>query len=477
MKLILKFSLFLFSISNSFLLYSQVTITEIEKIDEKIVLKPEPYDSLENWKKFERLPEYKKYIGLKIYLAPFENPKIGYGGSNFQSFLFSPKPNLIKIDTTIEQLRLRKYWQTQEGSINNRKNYDSIQITNILTLTYCPFHFYSKYERDPFESTMFPNEEEYLGTIKIANSNIIGDKYFTIIDILYGDTLDNLKNQLYKQIASKDSEVKSSFEKYFRYAYKDIREKPLNILVQTKNRFPESDVLFVIKNENNNDTVYCFNYNKFILVPYFTKQKQMYEGKYLVRESNDYYYEENSNEAFDYRYVEKYEDKEGNIVSSYKKIKIELNSKWLCSEVTLLKPTYTLSYILKNDKDEQITLFNLNRFILEKDNIKKEADKKLQQQQLIANKKRDELLKNEKEKKDFENRKTEYISKFGQQYGELIANYKVKIGMTSEMCKYAWGLPIWTNKITSENGTIEVWHCGSGYKLYFTNNILKIIEE
>ena len=103
--------------------------------------------------------------------------------------------------------------------------------------------------------------------------------------------------------------------------------------------------------------------------------------------------------------------------------------------------------------------------------------KKLQQQQLIANKKRDELLKNEKEKKDFENRKTEYISKFGQQYGELIANYKVKIGMTSEMCKYAWGLPIWTNKITSENGTIEVWHCGSGYKLYFTNNILKIIEE
>ena len=82
-----------------------------------------------------------------------------------------------------------------------------------------------------------------------------------------------------------------------------------------------------------------------------------------------------------------------------------------------------------------------------------------------------------KEKIAFEKRKKECIEKFGNVNGELIALHKLKIGMSKEMCKKSWGIPIWSNKTTNENGTIERWYYGFDYSLFFVGNELKQIEQ
>ena len=66
-----KISIIAFLFLNSFILHSQVTISEIKvQNEEKIVQKPLPYDSLQNWSEYERLGDYKQYIGLQIYFPP-----------------------------------------------------------------------------------------------------------------------------------------------------------------------------------------------------------------------------------------------------------------------------------------------------------------------------------------------------------------------------------------------------------------------
>lgn len=49
--------------------------------------------------------------------------------------------------------------------------------------------------------------------------------------------------------------------------------------------------------------------------------------------------------------------------------------------------------------------------------------------------------------------------------------------MTKDMCKYAWGIPLWTSKTTTENCIYEDWYYWSGYSLHFENGLLKRIEE
>ena len=49
--------------------------------------------------------------------------------------------------------------------------------------------------------------------------------------------------------------------------------------------------------------------------------------------------------------------------------------------------------------------------------------------------------------------------------------------MSKEMCKKSWGIPIWSDKTTNENGTIERWYYGFDYSLHFVGNELKQIEQ
>ena len=61
------------------------------------------------------------------------------------------------------------------------------------------------------------------------------------------------------------------------------------------------------------------------------------------------------------------------------------------------------------------------------------------------------------EKKRQTQYKNDIIKKYGEKYGSLIAQGKICVGMTQEMCIEAKGTPCKKNKSSDKYGTIEVW--------------------
>lgn len=61
-------------------------------------------------------------------------------------------------------------------------------------------------------------------------------------------------------------------------------------------------------------------------------------------------------------------------------------------------------------------------------------------------------------------RKQELCSKYGNEYGTLIANRKVALGMTPEMCRLAWGYPTMISNLVDNSGTYTV--CRYNFKTY-----------
>lgn len=69
------------------------------------------------------------------------------------------------------------------------------------------------------------------------------------------------------------------------------------------------------------------------------------------------------------------------------------------------------------------------------------------------------------------------IAKYGKELGLTISNHKVKIGMTKEMCKDSWGIPLWSEKKTTNNRIEEIWYFGLAYSLVFEDDKLSMINE
>ena len=407
-KTLLLFNIFLLANINS--LYSQVTITEIEKIEEKIISKPVAYDSINDWgNHHEKVSDYKQYIGLQIYLPPkFERPNPKNPTHCVNNFLFSLKPDSLK------------------------------------TFVYKPYTYIYIESGGSYEPVSTK-------LIVCSDANEINNTYFTILNVIYGEKL----NSYLKSMGRIDYD--SDCNSINRYNY-----------------------MFLLKNDKTGDLLYSPGTNfrgmtthdvDFILVPYFVKQKSLYQGVDFIFDEDDI------DTMSDFRQIEKYEDNSGYEREREKEVVINPKSKWRCSDVTLLKPSYKLHYILNNDKGEQIALTTLNSFIDAKSYTKREADKKLQYQQLAAKNKQEELLTKEKEKRTFEKRRYECIRKFGQQTGELIAHGKVRINMTKEMCKDSWGTPFSSDKTVTESEVYEDWYYWYGYRLHFVNGLLKRIEE
>lgn len=452
-KLIFFFCVsFLFGIN---LLYCQITITEIEKTEERIVLKPTPYDSLKDWEDHESLDDYKQYIGLQIYLPPRSNMALDDWQSSPNNFLFSIKPSIIK--TNVKTSHRFKISDMGSGSWKEHI-YDSI-----ITFVYKPFQYSYRFGGDVY-SEDDDDDKSIVGIC--SDSNQISNTYFTILNVIYGKRLDSIimfmRNTIWDLEKQKNKKMFIHKEKF---SYSDYSGIP--------------SYIFLLKNNITNDSLYCFDNAEFILVPYFIKQKSLYQDVNLIYddEKEGATVRNNTLEEFDTRFDVKYEDNNGVEESTGKKVLIEPGSRWYCSNVTLLKPTYNIYYILKNDKDEQVALTKLDGFIEENTYKKREADKKLQYQQLLAKQKQEKLKGEESERILKDKLKTECISLFGQYNGELIALGKVRINMTKDMCKYAWGVPLWTNKTTTEYGIYEDWYYWLGYSLHFENGLLKRIEE
>lgn len=70
--------------------------------------------------------------------------------------------------------------------------------------------------------------------------------------------------------------------------------------------------------------------------------------------------------------------------------------------------------------------------------------------------------------------KSVLITKYGSEYGELVANKQVALDMTKEMCRDAWGKPMNTYRTTTKYGQTEVWCYNYKTRVYFHNG--KVIQ-
>jgi hypothetical protein len=460
--------------ANVCLSFSQVTIGNIEKQNNTTQLKPETYDSLKNFSYHYNEIDYNQYIGLQFYLPPFKNP-IASEIKTDRPFLFTPSPNIINVKNPI----VYDYVARKE---NYSPTHKRISYNKIYSYVYEPFHYgtdkkhYLNEEIDPngYYYGTFDNSMDDYHDFHISNDQIVSNSYFTLIDVL----------------------LKESWEKTYRLMKDDVKTKEKEFYKKRKNSPAESDFwensidkivvsheilqqhsqhkqIFMFRNDKSRDTVYCdgFAIKRFILVPYFLKQKQIYDGKTFFC-----YTGANSNAPYKID------------VSSGVEIKIPLLSKWTCSVdlldidyngKTLRDNKYKIWCVLKNDKGQTV-LEDPEKFknFMEQDAyLKQESENKMKQQQLAAKHKQEEKDRIEKDRKEKELFKLECIKKYGTAMGELIAQGKVKIGMTKDMCKIAWGTPLWTDKLTTEYGESEVWYYGFGYSLNFEDNKLIIIDE
>lgn len=457
----IKHFIILFLILNPFCVFSQITISKFEKEEEQIVEKSIPYDSLSNWESLPKLSDYKKFIGQKVYLPLKKNkyqniapqtydPYLAI--TDFHPFLFKRNSETIVLDSTNTKKGLSKTFAFRPSNIS-REYHQTLTIDSVKTNIYKPYLYYGYFNN-------YRTEYDF----RFTTNDVVGNKYFMITDVLYGDKLKemNFSTNYYYSFESNQKKSKKDTKS------NEILSKSINI--------KGSEIAFELKDEVTGEILYYWEdgnsywKNRLILVSYFVKQKEKYVGENLFPDFGTI-------ELQDLKKMTTIEDNNGKSITIPKKVKIESNSLWNCTDVTILEGTSRISYILKNQKDETVAINEIKYWILEKDILEKEKQKKISQQNL--------KLKQEKEFKDielkekiaFEKRKKECIEKFGNINGELIALGKVKIGMSKEMCKKSWGIPIWSNKTTNENGTIERWYYGFDYSLFFVGNELKQIEQ
>lgn len=133
-------------------------------------------------------------------------------------------------------------------------------------------------------------------------------------------------------------------------------------------------------------------------------------------------------------------------VTTGSKIIFELGEKWECIDLTIEENYYNLALLLKDKKGQKIAIEYTIAF--------------------GAEKLYDVFTEKEAEK---------YKSKFGLNIWNLLLEGNVKIGMTKEMCRIAWGAPKKINETITAGRKSEQWVYSDNY-LYFENGKLTTIQ-
>lgn len=452
MKIISHF-LPVISILVAFSSFAQITISDSKELRTAETKQIIGFDSLINLEHYNNPEEYKKYIGQQLYLIPLTEVKIDIDRKNDvnysnNTFLYSKNPTLLEIDNSNDYLILKEKYNSDFSS-----SQQFIEFSSIFTNIYKPFHYISS---SPYNST----KSNYSNEVGVTNSHLIGNQYYTLIDILYGDDLKKTINDWKTLFKNKQSEIETL------KARKKTWNESEKTWVQRNKDFSYTSVSFILINNKSGDTVYTMNQNpieNFVLVPYFVKQKHLYEKRNLIFKGNR---NGNYNQLKD--------------LTSNKLVSIDVESKWICEEVTLLKPTYEMVYILKNQNNISLTTNSITAFVYEEEFFKRKLESQALEAKLEAQKKfeAEEEAVNEKIKQ--EEYKLECIQKYGEKYGNLIFNHKVDIGMTKEMCRAAYGYPIKTYQSKTDLGTFDIWQYDAiltNVYLHFLNDKLEKIEK
>lgn len=430
-------------------LNAQITNRTIEKeIIATPIEKPIEYDSLSNWHFKKYFKEYKQYIGQKVFLLK--------NSSTSTPFLFTKKKEMYSItkDLLKEGLKNEFVSPGKKEDMKGKNYYSKLILDSIHTNIYKPILNYGIYDN--------VYEYDIKKDFKVSNKGNEA-KYYQIIDVLYGKEMRllNLKTtyyvreqKLYSEKNKKyNEETNENFEKkIFKYG---------------------SGYAFLIRDINTSEELYFIGSpeNYFLLVSYFVKMKEKYQNKYVISK-NEFI-------TKDIKRVEQVENYRDEIIEKNKSVNIKKDSRWFCEDITLLNDERKISIILSNENGEKIEVHSLeeNSWILEYDFLKKKEEK----EQLIENKKQEELnkitIQRNKIKEEYNQRLQKNITEFGEINGTLITEKKVKLGMTKRMCEVAWGKPYYKSKTETENGIISQWYYGSIKSLLFVNNKLKQLVE
>jgi hypothetical protein len=181
-------------------------------------------------------------------------------------------------------------------------------------------------------------------------------------------------------------------------------------------------------------------------------------------------------------------------INSGQSINCLKGSWWECVDLTLAELEDNIYskpvLIFKNEKEEEILVeipeYSVNlkaekQFFLTPEEIsEKERLEKLKEQEIAEQKKQEEKERFAREadrKRKAEEFRQDCISKYGSKYGDYIADGKVVIGMTKEMCRLAWGSPMNINTTTTKYGTNEQWVYSLKHYLYFDDSKLTAIQN
>lgn len=100
--------------------------------------------------------------------------------------------------------------------------------------------------------------------------------------------------------------------------------------------------------------------------------------------------------------------------------------------------------------------------------VKTEAEREDQQEQQEMEKR----MANEKQQ-----RRADLIANYGEEFGNMIADKKIVLGMTKDMCYEAWGNPQDKYNTTTSLGNTSVWVYNYKTSLYFYDGVLKQIDH
>ena len=372
--------------------------------------------------------------------------------TDFHPFLFKRNTETIVLDSTNTKKGLSKTFAFRPSKIS-REYHQTLTIDSVKTNIYKPYLYYGYF-----------NNYNVAYDFRFTTNDLVGNKYFMITDVLYGDKLKemNFSTKYYY-----------SFESNQKKSKKDIQS---NQTLSKSINIKSSEIAFELKDEVTGEILYYWEdgnsywKNRLILVSYFIKQKEKYFGENLIPDGF-------TTEREDLKKLITIEDENGKSITIPKQVAIGPSGLWNCIDVTILEGTSHISYILKNQKDETVAFSDLKDWILEKDILEKEKLRKENNQKIQQEREKEFQARKLKEKLNAENRKKECIAKFGTKLGEIIASHKVKIGMTKEMCKVSWGNPIWSDKTTTSTGTTENWYYGYVHSLHFEGNLLARIEQ
>lgn len=321
-----------------------------------------------------------------------------------------------------------------------------------------PYEYILTYKFNPIHNGSGTENFGAERIVSISNdANQVSDKYYTLIDILYGEQNIKLINKIDFLLHSKEQE---------NTIVDNINDK--------REKFTPS-VLFKLREKSSNKIVYSTHLTDFILVPYFVKLKELYDTKqFIILTPN------NNFNTIDY--------------SSHQKINVKNEFIWDC-EVVLIsdkelskkaievyKGKYKIAYKMTNNEGQTIILDKLYvEFWYTAKTIenyrKEQADLELKKEELKAKKIEEEKLAQEKEQKKLQKFKANCISEFGEDICNLIVQGKVRLGMTKKMCEASWGSPYDKTEVITEDVKIENWYYSWKKTLHFENGILKRIEK